>query len=90
MKGDDGLLLLVGQPVVPGDGAVVLIRLAVALAPVEELASSDAKPGDETLGGKLGLLGPVPNEVDDSVADVMGNPALGQGSPSSFFSWVYS
>lgn len=89
MEGNDGLILLVGEPVVPGHGGVVLVGLAVALAPVEELAASDAEPGDEALSSELGL-GPGPNEVDDGVARVVGNPAVCQGSPSSFFSWVYS
>lgn len=84
MEGDDGLLLLVGEPVVPWDGRVVLVGLAVALAPIEELAASDAEPGDEALGGELGLFGPDANEIDDIVADVMGSPAVGQGSPRSF------
>lgn len=90
MEGDDGLLLLIGEPVVPRDGGVVLVDLAVAFAPIVELAVSDAEPGDEALSRELGLFGPGPNEVDDVVADVMGSPAVGQGSPRSFFSSVYS
>jgi hypothetical protein len=90
MECEDGLLLVVGEPVVSRDGPVVLVRLAVPLSPREELAAGDAEPRDEALGDEVGLVGPDANEVDDGVPDVVGNPALGQGSPSSFFSWVYS
>src|SRR4029079_8476701 len=58
--------------------------------PVVELAGGDAEPGDEPLEGDLGALGPVPHEVDDGVAGVMGNPGPGQSSPSSFFSLICS
>src|SRR5215208_16201 len=87
---EDGLLLVRQEPVVAWDQGIVLVGLAVALAPVEELAAADADPGDEPVGGNLGLRRPVANEVDDVVARVMGNPATRQGSPRSFFSWVYS
>src|ERR1043165_6854331 len=65
--------------------AVVLVRLAVALLPGEELAARHADPRDEAIGSDLGLVGPDAHEVDDRVADVVGNPAAAQGSPSSFF-----
>lgn len=77
MKRDDGLLLVVEQPVVTRNQAVVLVRLAVAVAPREELAARDADPLDEAVSGDLGLVGPRADEVDDSVARIVGNPAAG-------------
>jgi hypothetical protein len=50
MKDEDGSLLLGCEPVIARHERVVLIDLAVALSPVEELASSDAEPADESLG----------------------------------------
>jgi hypothetical protein len=85
VEGDDLTLLLVEQPVVARHVAVVLVRLAVALLPGEELAARHADPRDEAIGGDLGLVGPHAHEVDDRVAEVMGNPAAAQGSPSSIF-----
>src|SRR5207244_8353208 len=63
----------------------VLVDLAIASLPVEELAPGDADPGDEVLHRDLGLLRPPRDEVDDRVARVVGNPLAGQGSPASFF-----
>lgn len=90
VKADDGALLVVEQPVVARDehqseGAaeggerVVLVRLAVALLPLEEFAACNTDPGDEAIGGDLGLRGPGAHEVDDLVAYVMGDPATRQG-----------
>src|SRR5690242_10392483 len=49
------------------------------------LAARDADPRDEAIGGDLGLVRPDPHEVDDRVAESLGNPAAAQGSPSSFW-----
>ena len=43
----------------------MLVDLAVALTPIEELAPGDADPADESVGRNLGLLGPVANEIND-------------------------
>jgi hypothetical protein len=72
---EDGLLLPSLEPVVAWDQGVVLIDLAVALAPVVELARAQAEPADESLDGQFGAVGPVVDEVDDFVAGVVGNPA---------------
>jgi len=85
VEGDDLALLLVEQPVVTRHMAVVLVRLAVAPLPGEELAARDADPRDEPIGGDLGLVGPHAHEIDNRVAEVVGNPATAQGTPSSFF-----
>lgn len=65
---EDGLALPTIEPVISGDPTVVLVGLAVALAPTVELAVRDAEPADEGGYGDLGLLGPDADEVDDLVA----------------------
>ena len=89
-EGTDGLLFRVGKPVVAWHPGVVFVDLAEAVLPVVELAGADADPGEEAAGGDVGLVGPGTDEIDDLVAGVVGNPAAGQGSPSSFFSWTCS
>ena len=86
----DCFLLPVFQPPIAGDQRVVLVGQAVAGAPVVELAGGDSQPRDEPLDGDLGALGPPGDVIDDRVADVVGNPCLGQSSPNSFFSWICS
>ena len=86
----DVLFLLVGEPVVAWDPGVVLVDLAEAVLPVVEFAGADADPGEEAADGDVRLVGPGADEVNDLVAGVVGNPAAGQGSPSSFFSWTCS
>ena len=80
------LLLVVGEPVIARHPGVVLVDLAEALLPVVELAGADADPGEEAADGDLGLVAPGADEIDDLVAGVVGDPAAGQSSPSSFFS----
>jgi hypothetical protein len=82
---DDRSFLPILEPPVTRDQRVVLVGQAVALPPIVKLAGGDTEPGDEPLDGDLGMLRPVGDVVDDGVADVMGNPGLGQSSPSSFF-----
>jgi hypothetical protein len=65
MEVDDGLPLLGGEPVVARDQRVVLVGLAVPLAPGEELPPGDADPADEPIGRDLCLLRPLPDEVND-------------------------
>lgn len=43
------------------------------------------RPRPHTHDRHLGLLGQPVHEVDDLVALVVGNPAVGQGSPAAFF-----
>src|SRR4051812_28368770 len=87
---DDGSLLPRPEPPIAGHKRVVLVGQPVASAPGVELAGGDAEPVDEPLDGDLGAFGPAADEVDDGVAGVVGNPCLGQSSPSSFFSWICS
>src|SRR6201999_1920597 len=90
VKGDDRTLLVVEQPVIARDERVVLVDLAIASLPREELAASHADPRDEAIGRDLGLRGPRAHEVDDRIARVGGNPATCQGGPRSFFNCTYS
>jgi hypothetical protein len=55
----------------------VLVDLAETLFPVVELAGADAEPGDEATSRQFGLVAPVADEVDERVADVVGDPAAG-------------
>ena len=74
-KGADGLLLLVGEPVVARHPGVVLIDLTEAILPVVEFAAADADPGQEAADRNVRLVGPGTDEVHDLIAGVMGNPA---------------
>src|SRR6185437_117429 len=87
---EDGRLLPRFEPPVARDQGVVFVGRSVARPPVVELAGGDAEPADEASHGDLGAFGPVPDEVDDGVAGVVGNPDPVQSSPSSFFSLICS
>jgi hypothetical protein len=54
---DDRLLLLRLHPEVARHQAVVLVGLAVARLPVEQLPARHTDPADEPLGSDLGLVG---------------------------------
>jgi hypothetical protein len=56
MKVEDGLLLPLFQPEIPGNPGVMLIALTVAVPPVIELAGRDAEPSQEQPDSDLGLL----------------------------------
>jgi len=60
---------------VAGHPGVVLVDLAEALLPVVELAGADADPGEEATDGDGRLVAPGADEVNDGVADIVGNPA---------------
>jgi hypothetical protein len=55
----------------------VLVDLAVTLFPVVEFAGADADPGEKTTDRNLGLVAPGADEIDESVAGIVGNPATG-------------
>ncbi len=52
MERNDRLFLSILQPKVPGNPAVMLVDLAVPLAPAVELAGRDAEPPDEPPGAE--------------------------------------
>jgi hypothetical protein len=70
----DAFFLIVGEPVVARYPGVVLVDLAEAKLPVVEFAGADADPGEEATDGDIRLVAPVPNEIDDLIAGVVGNP----------------
>src|SRR5271166_529070 len=90
MKIDDRLLLPLLQPKISGNPTVVLVHLAVSVAPVVELAGPDAEPFDEPPGADPGLLRPAPDEIHDLVPHIVRHPDSGQSSPRLFFSAMCS
>src|ERR1700719_3521973 len=72
MKVDDRLLLPGFEPKVLGNPTVVLVGLAVPLAPVVEPGGPDAQPSGEPPGADLGLLRPAPDEIHDLVPRIFG------------------
>jgi len=85
-EGTDTQLFVVGEPVVTRNPGVVFVDLPEAQFPIMELAGSDADPRKEATDGDLRLVAPVPDEIDDGVTGVVGDPAAGQLSPRLFFS----
>jgi hypothetical protein len=71
---EDGLALLLGDPVIARNERVVLVGLPVALPPVVELALGDTNPAQEADHGDLRGRSPLVDEVDDGIAGVVGNP----------------
>ena len=65
MEPNDGLLLPILQPEIPGNPAIVLVHLTVPFQPVVELAGGDVEPLDEPSGADLGLLRTAPDEIHD-------------------------
>src|SRR4029077_20790638 len=49
------------------------------------LGGGQAQPEQEAQHGEAGLVGPPVDEVNDGVADVVGDPEAAQSPPSSFF-----
>jgi hypothetical protein len=74
MEVEDGLLLLVFEPVVAGDPGIVFVGLAVAVLPRVPLGGGDAEPQQEASDGDAGLIVPALDKIDDLVAGVVGNP----------------
>ena len=72
---DDRLPFPVFKPMITGDLSVMLVRFAVALLPVVELARMDPKPFHHQALTDLASLNPIPDIVDDFVANIVRNPA---------------
>jgi hypothetical protein len=53
----------------------VLVDFAEALLPVVELAGTDGEPGQEATDGDVRLVAPGPDEIDEGIAGIVGNPA---------------
>src|SRR3982751_1647798 len=84
MEADDGLLLPIFEPEIPGNPTVVLVHTAIALPPVVELTGTQVEPSDEVPGADFRFLRPAPDEIDDLIAHVRRNPDAGQSSPRLF------
>ena len=68
-------------------GTLPLCWLAL---PLVKLRHAQSERFQQVLGRQPGLLGPVPNEIHDRVADIRFDPASVQSSPSSFFNEMCS
>ena len=69
--------LLFGEPMIAWHPGVMLIDFAEANDPVLVLAACDADPGHEARDRNLGFIRPGADEIDDLVARVVGDPAVG-------------
>ena len=85
MEANNGLLLPLLQPEIPGNPAVVLVYFSAAFPPVVELAGGNVEPRDEPPGANLSLFRPASDKIHDLVPCVVRNPDPGQSSPSVFF-----
>jgi hypothetical protein len=74
MEVDNGLLLLIFEPVVARNPGVVLVGLAVAVLPGVPLGGGNTEPQEEASDGDAGFVGPAVDKIDDLVAGVVGNP----------------
>jgi hypothetical protein len=74
-KSADAEFFIVGEPVVTWDPGVVFVDLAEAFFPIVELAGADADPGQEATDRDFGLVAPAPDEIDELIADIVGDPA---------------
>src|SRR5512142_340653 len=59
-------------------------------APAVELAACHPQPSQQPPGRQLGAPRPVVDELDDRIADRLGNPGSVQSPPSPFFSLICS
>ena len=73
-KDTDPLFFVVSEPMIAWDPGVVLVDLAEALFPIVELAGADADPGHEATSRDLRFVAPIPDEIDDRVTGIVGNP----------------
>ena len=87
-EGADAFFFVIGEPMIARHPGVVFIDFAEASFPVVKLAGADADPREEAGRGDIGFVAPVADEIDDLIADVVGDPLAGQGSPRLFFSSV--
>jgi len=87
-EGADAIFFVIGEPMIARHPGVVFIDFAEACFPVVELAGADLDPGEEAGRGDVGFVAPGADEIDDLIADVVGDPLAGQGSPRLFFSSV--
>ena len=82
---NDGLFFPFLQPVVTRSLGVVLVGLAIALAPACELARAQLAPAQQAAQGNLSERVHMFEEVHHGVSLVGRRPCFLQSSPSSFF-----
>jgi len=90
MKGDDRGLLPILEPKIAGEGGVVLVGSSQPSAPAAELAHGNPQPADQEQDRQVRAASPALDELDDRIADGLGNPGSVQSSPRSFFSLICS
>jgi hypothetical protein len=73
-KSADAEFFVVGEPVVARDPGVVFVDFAETFFPVVELAGADAEPRQEATDRDFGLVAPASDEIDDLIADIVGDP----------------
>lgn len=73
-EGDNPLRLVDRQPVIAPNPNIVFDRASEALAPVVELTHADADSANHPAPWQLGLVGLGPDETDQFVPRVIGNP----------------
>src|SRR4051794_659056 len=88
VEGDDRRLFPILEPEVARDRSIVLVGCPQALTPAAELAGGNAQPSHQPSDRKAGAAAPMPNELNDGITRVLGNPQSVQSSPSSFFSLI--
>ena len=84
-KFDDGLPFPRFKPEVTWDQSIMFIDFAVTQGPCIKLALRHGQPGYDAFQRHFRFLAPLLAEVNNGVADIMGNPTAIQSSPSSFF-----
>lgn len=84
IKVENGLPFKRLDPLVARHVRIVLIHLAIALLPIEELAPCDTDPANEPVAWQFGLRRLIANEVDNRVTRIVGNPNAFQSSPRAF------
>jgi len=73
-KRNNGLFFPVFKPEVSWNPAVMFVDFAISTLPVVKLAGNDPKPDNKDNGSDSGFIGPVINEINNGIADVVGNP----------------
>jgi hypothetical protein len=52
----------------------MFVDFAEAFFPVMEFAGANLEPGQEATDGDVRLVAPAPDEIDELIAGVVGNP----------------
>jgi hypothetical protein len=77
MEADDGFLLPLLEPEIPGNPTIVLIHSPVTPAPVVELAGANVQPLRKSPDADLGSLRSASDKIHDLIPHITPHPALG-------------